>query len=116
VEYFRKYHNRTIVSKKEIRRNGAAGYTDPKRGRLTENIKLMSYALVFTTTCFSIRAIYRIIEFAGGWNGRVEHTQVLFNVFDGAMITLAMYAINFFHPGRLLASEGEDAEMEYINV
>ena len=70
--------------------------------------------------------MYRTIELADGWNGRIISTQVLFSAFlpsqsfceltendtflsffftdvlDGAMITLAMYTMNFAHPGLLL--------------
>jgi hypothetical protein len=76
-----------------------------------------------------IRAIYRVIELAGGWDGRVIETEVYFSTFfpllsiysgahlfihlrsdvlDGAMITLAMFTLNFFHPGCLLAEAWED--------
>ncbi|KAF8965860.1 RTA1-like protein [Flammula alnicola] len=65
-------------------------------------ISLMSAALLFSTTCLFIRAVYRTIELSNGWNGRIISTQVLFNVLDGGMVTLAMYTINFAHPGLLL--------------
>ena len=65
------------------------------------------------------RSIYRIIEFSDGYNGKIAHTQVLFSellrmlllfrispahidVFDGMMVTLAMYTLNAMHPGMLL--------------
>lgn len=37
---------------------------------------------------------------------------------DGVMIILAMYTLNFFHPGRLLGKneDKEDKEMDYIHV
>ncbi|KAH9941796.1 RTA1-domain-containing protein [Epithele typhae] len=46
--------------------------------------------------------VYRTVELADGFNGRIIHTQVYFNVLDGAMVTLAMYTLNVFHTGRLL--------------
>jgi len=52
--------------------------------------------------CLLIRSTYRMIELAGGWNGRVISTQWLFNVFDGSMIALAIFTLNLFHPGMLL--------------
>lgn len=68
-------------------------------------------------------AIYRTAELADGWDGKIIRTQVYFSmsgdvawagiftdcpcqnldVLDAMMVTLAMYATNFFHPGRLLA-------------
>jgi len=59
------------------------------------------------------RSIYRTIELADGWNGRIITTEWYFNVFDATPIVLAMVAINIFHPGRLISppsatSEGHD--------
>ena len=70
------------------------------------------------------RTIYRVVEFVSGWNGTVVSTQWLFStwlfiipcprviigdcadVFDGTMITLAMFTLNFFHPGIYLQESG----------
>jgi len=49
------------------------------------------------------RSVYRTIELADGWNGRIISTEWYFNVFDATPIVLAMVAINIFHPGRLLS-------------
>ncbi|KAJ7121656.1 RTA1 like protein-domain-containing protein [Mycena epipterygia] len=67
-------------------------------------VKLMIYALVFSTAALFIRSIYRIIELSMGWHGPVIQTQVYFNVFDGAMVVLAIYTLNIAHPGLLLGS------------
>ncbi|EAU86411.2 hypothetical protein CC1G_05405 [Coprinopsis cinerea okayama7 len=72
------------------------------RGELTKELKFMLAALSFNTLCLFIRAIYRTIELVDGWNGRVITTEVYFNVLDGAMIVLAIYTFNFFHPGWLV--------------
>ncbi|KAI0766864.1 RTA1-domain-containing protein [Trametes elegans] len=63
--------------------------------------KLM-IALWVCTALIYIRSIYRLIEFADGFSGTIAHTQVLFNVFDGLMVTLAMLTLNAVHPGMLL--------------
>jgi len=59
----------------------------------------MLYAMCIMTIFIVIRTIYRVVEFVNGWNGTVISTQWLFNAFDGAMIVLAMYTLNIFHPG-----------------
>jgi hypothetical protein len=96
------------------------------RGVLDANVKTMVYGLTFSTLMLSIRcgissssrssgpythntpltcsSIYRIIELAGGWQGRVLHTEVDFNVLDGAVVVLAIYSLNVAHPGRLLGT------------
>ncbi|KAJ7263443.1 RTA1-domain-containing protein, partial [Mycena rebaudengoi] len=67
-------------------------------------VKTMIAGLAFSTLILTIRAIYRIIEQADGWYGRIHHTEVYFNVLDGGMITIAMFVLNFAHPGRLLGA------------
>ncbi|KAJ7685941.1 RTA1-like protein [Mycena rosella] len=74
------------------------------RGVLDPKLTTLIAALAFSTLVLFIRSIYRIIELATGWNGRIIHTEVYFNVLDGGMVILAIFTINFFHPGRLLRS------------
>ncbi|KAF9479945.1 RTA1 like protein, partial [Pholiota conissans] len=78
---------------------------------MTNKISWMTAALVFSTTCLFIRAVYRTIELSDGWGGRIIGTEVYFNALDGAMITLAMYTINILHPG-LLLGRGMGVEKE----
>ncbi|KAJ6553686.1 RTA1 like protein-domain-containing protein [Mycena vulgaris] len=79
---------------------------DPnERGVLDGNLKTMIAALMFSTLVLFIRSIYRIIELSTGWNGRIIETEVYFNVLDGGMVILAIFTINFAHPGRLLGEQ-----------
>ncbi|OSX62459.1 hypothetical protein POSPLADRAFT_1046756 [Postia placenta MAD-698-R-SB12] len=64
--------------------------------------KLMLAGLTFSSICIYIRSVYRTIELANGWTGYIIHTQRYFDWLDGGMITLAMFTVNFFHPGFLL--------------
>ncbi|KAI0778232.1 RTA1-domain-containing protein [Trametes elegans] len=66
------------------------------------SMKLLISGILLSTALIYIRSVYRIIEFSNGWSGTIAHTEVYFNVFDGMMVTLAMYALNFMHPGILL--------------
>ncbi|KAJ4490779.1 RTA1-like protein, partial [Lentinula aciculospora] len=72
------------------------------RGLMDTKLEIMTTALVFSTICIFIRAVYRTIELSDGWSGRIISTQLYFNVLDGAMIVAAMYTINIAHPGLLL--------------
>lgn len=76
------------------------------RGPLHKDIKLMIAAVAFNVTCLFIRGVYRTIELSDGWDGRIISTQLYFNVLDGAMVTLAIFILNFFHPGLLLLLRG----------
>ncbi|KAJ7228097.1 RTA1-domain-containing protein [Mycena rebaudengoi] len=72
------------------------------RGVLTPRLKIINGARLFSTTVLFIRSIYRTIELGSGWNGRIIHTEVYFNVLDGGMVVLAIFTMNFAHPGFLL--------------
>ncbi|KAJ7453396.1 RTA1-domain-containing protein [Mycena latifolia] len=58
------------------------------RGALTPRLKLMIAALAFSTTALIVRSVYRTIELANGWDSRIIHTEVYFNVLDGGMVVL----------------------------
>ncbi|KAK0201384.1 RTA1 like protein-domain-containing protein [Desarmillaria ectypa] len=84
-----------------------------ERGTIDKGLKYMIRALAFNTVCLIIRAIYRTIELADGWDGKVIHTQAYFNVFDGTMVLLAIYTLNFAHPGYLIGrGMGKDRAIE----
>ncbi|KAH9944345.1 RTA1 like protein [Epithele typhae] len=79
---------------------------------MDRNVKFLLAGITLSTFFIYVRSIYRIIEFAGGFNGKIAHTEWLFIVFDGVMITLGMFTLNVFHPGRLLKkSEEGDYEL-----
>jgi hypothetical protein len=72
---------------------------------MDKRLRRMLQAMTTMTIFIVIRTIYRVVEFADGWNGKVISTQWVFNVFDGTMIVLAMYTLNLFHPGIYLRGE-----------
>ncbi|KDQ63571.1 hypothetical protein JAAARDRAFT_29591 [Jaapia argillacea MUCL 33604] len=76
---------------------------------IDKNTRLMILGLAFSTVTIFIRSVYRTVELTDGWNGRIISTQVYFNVLDGGMITLAIYTLNLFHPGRLLTPLPSDS-------
>lgn len=77
----------------------------PSRAPLSTRMRLMLIGLAMMTVFIFIRSVYRTIELINGFSGPIIHRQVLFNVLDGAMIVLAMWTLNFFHPGWLLVDE-----------
>ncbi|KAJ7148044.1 RTA1 like protein-domain-containing protein [Mycena crocata] len=83
------------------------------RGKLDRNLKFMIAALVFNTTCLLIRAIYRTLELADGFSGRIVSIERYFNILDGGMIAFAIFSLNFVHPGVYLAPQNkEDSDVE----
>jgi len=107
-EFFLRYFNDKPV-------RGKWTSTEAKRhsALMDKHMRIMIYGLIFNTTCLFIRAVYRTIELADGWGGRILATQVYFNVLDGGMITLAIATLNFAHPGRLLHMSPNDVTSDY---
>ncbi|TCD71037.1 hypothetical protein EIP91_000536 [Steccherinum ochraceum] len=79
-----------------------------KRTEMNYRMKLLTGSLAFIIVCIFIRSIYRTAELADGWNGRIITTEWYFNVFDGAMILLAMWTLSILHPGYLMQSSEYD--------
>ncbi|KAE9394561.1 RTA1 like protein [Gymnopus androsaceus JB14] len=94
--------------------NGRSG--DHYRGVMNTKLKVATAALIFSTVCLFIRAVYRTIELANGWTGRIISTQVYFNVLDGTMIILAIYTLNIAHPGLLLLQKAPSVDKRIGHV
>ncbi|KAH9945094.1 RTA1-domain-containing protein [Epithele typhae] len=77
-------------------------YESSPQGPMEKPLKQLAEAICLMTILLLIRAVYRTIELADGWDGKVIQTEIYFDIFDGAMITLAMYTLSLAHPGRLL--------------
>ncbi|KIP03964.1 hypothetical protein PHLGIDRAFT_214753 [Phlebiopsis gigantea 11061_1 CR5-6] len=92
-----------FLNDRPIRRGSVSLSEKAASGRfLDRKMKLMLLGLFFSSLTIFIRSIYRTIELADGWDGRIISTQRYFNWLDGGMITLATFSINIFHPGFLL--------------
>jgi len=96
IEYFIRYAKHAPIR------------AESTRGEITRKLMMMLGAVAFVTLLLFIRAIYRTIELAGGWTGRIIGTELYFNVLDGGMVTLAIFSYNFFHPGLLLATSEKE--------
>jgi len=74
-----------------------------------QKMKIFTASLIFILVMIFIRSIYRTAELSDGWNGRIITTQVYFNVLDGMVILLAIFTMNFFHPGYWMRTPFEDS-------
>jgi hypothetical protein len=95
VEFFLRYVKDRPI--REITTNQTS--KEQPRRQMEARTKIVISGLAFATVCLFIRAVYRTIELSDGWNGRIIETEVYFNVLDGAMVTLAIFTLNFAHPG-----------------
>ncbi|KAF9461865.1 RTA1 like protein-domain-containing protein [Collybia nuda] len=110
IEYFIRY----MKDKPLPSRRYTQEYAQGTKTVLTPKLKIMALALAFNTTCLFIRAVYRTIELADGWTGRIISTEVYFNVLDGGMVVLAIYAFNFAHPGVMLQTDFQGRSEEFL--
>ncbi|KAI0815000.1 RTA1 like protein-domain-containing protein [Irpex lacteus] len=112
--FYRFLHNRPHLNKRD------STEVLSKPPTWNARLKLMSLGLTISIGFLIIRSIYRTIELGDGWTGRVLRTQVYFNVFDGAMVLVAIWTLNVFHPGFLLfsraAREGNSVSVEGKNA
>ncbi|KAF8919312.1 RTA1-domain-containing protein [Mucidula mucida] len=99
---FRYFYDRPLGSGVPANQSQTTLSSQEYRGEMDTKMEIMIGGLCFNILCLFIRAIYRTIELADGWHGRVINTEVYFNVLDGAMVVLAIYTLNFAHPGNLL--------------
>ncbi|TFK26894.1 RTA1 like protein [Coprinopsis marcescibilis] len=110
TEYWLRYRSdspvRSTNATEESLKDGRA------RGEMTNRRRLMFYGLAINLVFLFIRAIYRCVELFDGFGGRIMSTEVYFDVLDGAMILLAMFSLNLFHPGWLLGETRKEAPVE----
>jgi len=63
---------------------------------------ILLYGIFAVMFFIFIRSVYRVAELSHGWNSSIIHNQGLFNALDGAMMIVAVYLLNIFHPGQWL--------------
>jgi len=68
--------------------------------------QLLLLGSFISATCLLGRTIYRSAKAIGGATGPLETNQTAFDLFEGAAVAIALYSINFFHPGLLLRPTG----------
>jgi len=74
---------------------------DPSHATLRDSTMFRSFvaALAFATLCIVIRSVYRVAELSEGWGGALIKNQYTFIGLEGAMVLVAVLALNAFHPG-----------------
>ena len=102
---------------KTLRRIRTMGDTalDPRHSDLRSRLsfKAFLFALSLATLCIFIRSVYRVAELGEGWEGALIKNQSLFIGLEGAMVIVAVLALNAFHPG-ICFREGYDLPLRKI--
>ncbi|KAI6162722.1 RTA1 like protein-domain-containing protein, partial [Pisolithus thermaeus] len=88
-----------------IRKNSIPVSEEKRHAKIMEwiIIRWLMLGLVIQAFCLFVRAVYRTVELSNGWSGPIISTQAYFNVFDGLMMTIAVYTMNLIHPGFFLS-------------
>lgn len=65
----------------------------------TKKFKLFVSAIIISDIAIIVRAVYRVVELAQGWNGYLITTEPWFYVFDTALMIICMGIWVVGHPG-----------------
>ncbi|KZV72935.1 RTA1-domain-containing protein [Peniophora sp. CONT] len=77
------------------------------RAAFTKRVRWFTVSIVSMTFFILVRSVYRAVELAGGYDGKVASTQWAFVLFDGVMISQAIFTLVVLHPGWLLIESEE---------
>ncbi|KAF5120974.1 Sphingoid long-chain base transporter RSB1 [Metarhizium anisopliae] len=80
---------------------GTSGVYERQASKLRTStmFKTFLWATGIATIAIFIRCVYRLAELQEGFAGKLANDEVLFMVFEGPMIMLAVIAMTIFHPG-----------------
>lgn len=99
-----------------IRRYQGQFTQSAEKMRRSRRFRGLIAAITISYTAILIRCIYRIAEMAGGWRNPIMQNQTAFIVLDGAMCTVAVLALNIFHPGFLFRQSYATIKAEGMGV
>lgn len=86
---------------RRVRNMGKEEALDPTHACLRNSWAFKGFlvALSLATLCIFTRSVYRVAELSEGWNGHLIKTQKYFIGLEGAIVGVAVLALNAFHPG-----------------
>jgi len=85
-----------------VRRDPAASARARELFAYNRSLNLCFAALGLSYTAIMTRCIYRVIELSNGWGSTLMKDQIDFVALEGAMIVVAVVALNTFYPGKYL--------------
>ncbi|KAF8848302.1 RTA1-domain-containing protein [Acephala macrosclerotiorum] len=85
-----------------------------KKLRASTRFRGFLWALAVSFTTIFTRCVYRVIELGGGWNNKLMREQTPFIILESCMITIAVFALIFFHPGFGFQNKFNDLEYEPV--
>ncbi|KAH7081363.1 sphingoid long-chain base transporter RSB1 [Paraphoma chrysanthemicola] len=90
-----------IRTARRTSRLGAQNALDPRHAKLRKSAMFKGFlvALSLSTLCIFTRCVYRVAELSEGWTGHLMSKENYFIGLEGAVIVVAVFLLNFFHPG-----------------
>jgi hypothetical protein len=84
-----------------IRQMGAYDALDRQHANLRKSWQFKGFlvALSLSTLCIFTRCVYRVAELSNGWDGYLMKKQNYFLGLEGAVVLVAVFLLNIFHPG-----------------
>lgn len=91
----------SLCTIRRTRKLGAQNALDPRHARLRGSKPFQGFliALSLATLLIFTRCVFRVAELSEGWTGKLMKNQGLFIGLEGVVVVLAVYLLNFFHPG-----------------
>jgi hypothetical protein len=86
---------------RRIRKMGAHDALDRQHANLRKSWQFKGFlvALSLSTLCIFTRCVFRVAELSNGWEGHLMKKQNYFLGLEGAVILVAVFSLNLFHPG-----------------
>ncbi len=80
-EFFYRFFTDSPIPGRRVETEGSHVTLTASGYELSTDMRVMLVALFFSTACLYIRAVYRTIELASGWNGAIIETEIWFSEF-----------------------------------
>ncbi|TVY44306.1 Protein RTA1 [Lachnellula occidentalis] len=70
------------------------------------------FALYSASLLILIRSVFRVVEFVGGNNGPISHSEAYLYIFDALFMLGVMIGFNVVHPGAIIGRKAQKDSME----
>ncbi|ORY42468.1 RTA1 like protein [Rhizoclosmatium globosum] len=87
---------------------------EPSPSELSANWKRLFFTLMVSGGAVCVRSLFRIVEFANGFDGPIASNENYMYVFDFGMMVVAMLAFVIVHPGTILKRNASSVAVEMM--
>ncbi|KAJ1552771.1 hypothetical protein HK405_010083 [Cladochytrium tenue] len=76
----------------------AGGEATPQPSQVNPRWHALFIALMVGSACVMIRSVFRVVEFAKGYDGPIATNEIYMYFFDTLLMAVALFVLNFVHP------------------